>query len=72
MTDPEIFDRILQSCSFRFRSVVCPNRDKLAYITAVKFQADEEEWTVEECSLLPNGKVNCAMSCLLGNVDPTE
>jgi len=64
MTDPEILDRILQSCSVRFRDVVCPNKDKLAKIAAVKFQSDEEDWSVIECSLLPNGQVKCAMSCL--------
>jgi len=72
MSDPEILDRILQNCSFRFRNVVCPNKNKLAHITAVKFQGEEEDWSVEECSLLPNGEVNCAMSCLLRDFDPAE
>lgn len=64
MTDPEILDRILQSCSVRFRDVVCPNKEKLAKITAVKFQGEDEDWSVIECSLLPDGQVKCAMSCL--------
>ena len=70
MTDPEILDRILENCSFRFRNVPCPNRDKIASISAAKFQGDDPaDWTVVECSLLPNGEVNCAMTCLLGSFD---
>jgi len=72
MTDPEILDRILENCSFRFRKVVCPNKDKIAFITAVKFQGEDADWSVEECSLLPNGEVKCAMSCLLRDFDPAE
>lgn len=72
MTDPEIFDRILQSCNFRFRNVLCPNKDRIASITAVKFHGDEEDWTVAECSLLPDGEVKCAMSCLLRNFEPEK
>ena len=72
MTDPEILDRILENCSFRFRKVICPNKDKIASITAVKFQGEDSDWSVEECSLLPNGELKCAMSCLLRNFDPTE
>ncbi|HUN63595.1 MAG TPA: hypothetical protein VMU53_16470 [Candidatus Sulfotelmatobacter sp.] len=65
MNDPEILDRILQNCSFRFRDVVCPNKDKIAHIAAVKIQGEDADWSVAECSLLPNGEVHCAMSCLL-------
>jgi hypothetical protein len=65
MMDPEILDRILQTCSFRFREVVCPNKDKVAKIAAAKFPSEDSDWTVVECSLLPNGEVKCAMSCLL-------
>lgn len=65
MNDPEILDRILQNCSFRFRDVICPNKDKVAHITAVKIQGEDADWSVAECSLLPNGEVKCAMSCLL-------
>jgi hypothetical protein len=72
MTDPEILDRILENCSLRFRKVICPNKDKIASITAVKFQGEDEDWLVEECSLLPNGQVKCAMTCLLRNFDPAE
>jgi len=72
MTDPEILDRMLENCSFRFRKVICPNKDKLASITAVKFQGEDADWSVEECSLLPNGEVKCAMSCLLRNFEPTK
>jgi hypothetical protein len=67
MNDPEILDRILENCSFRFRNVVCPNREKVAHIAAVKIQ--DADWSVMECSLLPNGEVNCAMSCLLRNFE---
>jgi hypothetical protein len=70
MTDPEILDRILENCSFRFRNVVCPNKDKLASITAAKFHSDDTDWSVVECSLLPNGEINCAMTCLLHSFDP--
>jgi len=70
MTDPEILDRILQSCSIRFRDVVCPNKEKLANITAVKIQGEDEDWSVIECSLLPNGQVKCAMSCLIREIEP--
>lgn len=69
MTDPEILDRILENCSFRFRDVVCPNKDKVATITAAKIQGEDTDWSVVECSLLPNGDVNCAMTCLLRNFD---
>lgn len=65
MPDPEILDRILENCSFRFRNVVCPNKDKVASITAAKFQGEDADWSVVECSLLPNGEVKCAMTCLL-------
>jgi len=70
MTDPEILDRILENCSFRFRNVVCPNKDKAASITAAKFHTEDADWSVVECSLLPNGEVKCAMSCLLRDFDP--
>jgi hypothetical protein len=73
MTDPEVLDRILENCSFRFRNVVCPNKDKVASITAAKFHGDEAaDWSVVECSLLPNGEINCAMSCLLREFDPEK
>ncbi|HTZ49221.1 MAG TPA: hypothetical protein VMH20_16640 [Verrucomicrobiae bacterium] len=65
MNDPEILDRILQNCSFRFRDVICPNKDKVAHIAAIKIQGEDVDWSIAECSLLPNGEVKCAMSCLL-------
>jgi len=65
MSNPEILERILEACGYRFRNVVCPNKDKIASITVAKFQGDDTDWTVVECSLLPNGEVNCAMNCLL-------
>jgi len=70
MSDPEILDRILQTCSFRSRNVLCPNKDKIASITAAKFHVeDDEDWSVLECSLQPDGEVNCAMTCLLRDFD---
>lgn len=69
---PEILDRILENCSFCFRDVMCPNKNKVARITAVKFLGEDAAWLVEECSLSPEGKVKCAMSCLLRNFDPAE
>ena len=66
MSDPEVLDRILQTCSFRSRDVLCPNKDEIASITAAKFHVeDDEDWSVLECSLQPDGEVNCAMTCLL-------
>jgi hypothetical protein len=65
VSNPEVLDRILETCSYRFREVVCPNKNKIAMITAAKFQTEESDWSVIECSLLPNGEVKCAMSCLL-------
>ena len=65
MSDPEILDRILQTCSYRFRDVMCPNKDKIAKIAAAKLQVEDADWSVVECSLEPSGEVKCAMSCLL-------
>ena len=72
MSDPEFLDRILQTCSYRFRNLVCPNKERIANITAAKFQMEDADWTVAECSLLPNGEVKCAMSCLLRNFDSED
>ncbi len=73
MSDPEILDRILQTCSYRFRNLECPNKEKIAHITAAKFQTIEDaDWTVIECSLLPSGEVKCGMTCLLQEFDPEE
>lgn len=69
MSDPEVLDRILENCSFRFRDVVCPNKNKIASVTAAKFHGDDADWSVIECSLLPNGQVKCAMTCPLREFD---
>ena len=73
MTDPEILDRILETCSYRFRNLECPNKERIANITAAKFHMMEgADWTVIECSLLPSGEVKCGMNCLLRDFDPEE
>lgn len=66
---PETLDRILQTCSYRFRNLVCPNKEKIANITAAKFHMEDADWTVIECSLQPNGEVKCGMTCLLRHFD---
>jgi hypothetical protein len=71
MPDPELIDRILQACSYRFRNVKCPNKDKIAKIAAAKLQTDDADWTVIECSLMPGGEIDCAMACLLKEIDPS-
>jgi len=63
MSDPELINRILQTCSYRFRNVMCPNKDKIAKIAAGKLQTDDAEWTVIECLLMPDGEIDCAMTC---------
>jgi hypothetical protein len=30
---------------------------------------DDADWSVVECSLQPDGEVNCAMTCLLRDPD---
>jgi len=55
MSDPEVLDRILQACRYRFRNLPCPNKEKIASIIAAKFQMEEADWTVIECTLQPNG-----------------
>ena len=72
MPDPEIVDRILQTCSLRFRNLVCPNKGKIANIAAAKLQVEDADWSVIECSLLPNGQVNCGMTCLLRGFEEEE
>ena len=34
-------------------NVTCPNKDKIAKLAAAKLQADDADWTVIECSLMP-------------------
>lgn len=72
MSDPELIDRILQACSYRFRNVMCPNKEKVAKIAAAKLQTEDADWTVIECSLMPNGEIDCAMTCLLKENDPVK
>jgi hypothetical protein len=72
MFDPEVVDRILENCSFRFRDVLCPNRNQVASITAARVQMEDADWSVVECSLLPNGEVKCAMTCLLEGFEPRK
>ncbi len=73
MSEPDVLDRILETCSYRFRNVVCPNKDRVASITAAKFHGGEDtDWSVLECSLLPSGEVKCAMSCLLRDFEKGE
>ncbi len=72
MSDPELIDRILQACSYRFRDVMCPNKEKVAKIAAAKLQTEDADWTVIECSLMPNGEIDCAMTCLLKENDPAK
>ncbi|HEY1470281.1 MAG TPA: hypothetical protein VGF61_14655 [Candidatus Acidoferrum sp.] len=72
MSDPELIDRILQACSYRFRNVICPNKDKIAKIAAAKLQSDDAEWSVIECSLMPDGEIDCAMTCLLNETHPPK
>jgi hypothetical protein len=52
---------------------MCPNKEKIAKIAAAKLQMDDNaEWTVIECSLMPNGEINCAMACLLREIEPSK
>jgi hypothetical protein len=67
MSDAEVLDRILQTCDYRFRSVRCPHKERIAEVTAAKWQISDQHWTpwtIVDCSLLPAGEVWCAMSCL--------
>ena len=49
-------------------NVTCPNKDKIAKIAAAKLQSDAE-WTVMECSPMPDGEIDCAVTCLLKDTD---
>ena len=62
MSDPEVLDRILENFGFRFRNVVCPDRDKVASIAAARLHMDDADWSV---IVLPSGEVKCGMTCLL-------
>lgn len=67
MSDPEILDRILHTCDYRYRAVDCPEKKCPAEVTAAKWQVSDDrwtEWTIVDCSLLPAGEVWCDMKCL--------
>jgi hypothetical protein len=67
MSEPEILDRLLQTCDYRFRKVLCPHKNEPAEITAAKWQISNDEWTswkVLDCPLLPAGEMWCDMACL--------
>lgn len=67
MSKSETFDRLVQNCDYRFRTVQCPRRQKLAAITAAKWQIADNRWTpwtVVDCPLLPAGEIWCDMTCL--------
>lgn len=67
MSDPEILDRLLQTCDYRFRTVQCPRKQKPADVTAAKWQTGDENWTpwtIVDCPLLPAGEMWCDMDCL--------
>lgn len=67
MSEPEVLDRILQTCDYRFRTVQCPQEKLPAEITAAKWQISDQHWTswtIVDCSLLPAGEVWCHMRCL--------
>ena len=72
MSDPEILDRILQTCSYRFRNLACPNKERIANIVAAKFQGEDVDWTVIECTLQPGGEVKCGMTCLLHDFEEKD
>lgn len=67
MPNPEILDRILRACDYRYRTIQCPEQKKPAEITAAKWQISDDHWTgwtIVDCSLLPAGEVWCEMKCL--------
>jgi hypothetical protein len=67
MSDPEILERALRSCDYRFRKVDCPHKEKRADITAAKWQIGDNKWTrwtVVDCPLLHAGQIWCDMNCL--------
>lgn len=67
MSSSETLDRILQTCDYRYRTVICPHKKREADVTAAKWQISDDHWTpwtVVDCSLLPAGQVWCDMTCL--------
>ena len=58
MPNPEIVDRVLRLCEYRYSTMDCPHKRKLADITAAKWQVSDDRWTswtIVDCSLLPAG-----------------
>jgi hypothetical protein len=67
MSDPDILDRVLRNCDYRYRKVHCPHKERAADITAAKWQIGDDQWTrwtVVDCPLLPAGEIWCDMTCL--------
>ena len=68
MYDVEVGERLFRTCNYRSPTVLCPLKDRVAKITAAKWQVRNDGWTkwvVIDCPLLPAGKVWCDQSCLL-------
>jgi len=68
MYDAEVGERLLRTCDYRFPTLICPRKKKIAEITAVRWQVRNNHWTplrVIDCNLLPAGQVWCDQSCLL-------
>lgn len=75
MSDPDILDRLLRTCDYRFRTIHCPHKDKDADITAARWQINNNHWTrwtVIDCPLLPAGEVWCERECLSQLEDPPQ
>jgi len=75
MSNSEIFDRLLQNCEYRSRTVRCPRKQELAAITAAKWQVGDDHWTpwtIVDCPLLPAGEIWCDMTCLSQLEIPTN
>jgi hypothetical protein len=67
MFDVELGERLLRTCDYRFPTVLCPHKKKLADVTLAKWQIANDawtSWTVIDCTLLPAGEVWCDKSCL--------
>ena len=67
MHDTEVGERLLRTCDYRFPTVLCPHKDRVADVTAAKWQVRNDHWTrwvVIDCPLLPAGQVWCDQSCL--------
>lgn len=67
MPNPEIVDRVLRTCNYRYRTIYCSQKKKPADVTAAKWQISDDHWTswtIVDCSLLPAGEVWCGMPCL--------